>query len=308
MVRQGNVTRRSFLKRTTGVALGAVGVPYLVRSTALGGSGLSRRASGSRSGAWAPAPGDLCDAELPRTKGLPGRRDLRPQGPGPRGHQEAGGRALQEQRLRHLYGFPRADRPQGHRRGPGRDVRPLARVGCVGGGAGGQRPLCREADGPEPGGGSGVAAGVSSIRHPIPVWNTAAVQPGLSVRLRAGAKQAHRELKTINVWSPGSTGGGPRNVVQPPDWIDYNMWLGPAPYHPYTPGRESNSYWWFISDYALGFIAGWGVHPLDIALWGLGDKVPSMEIEGKGSGPTRTASPIRPSTGTLSAGSTTASR
>jgi len=92
-------------------------------------------------------------------------------------------------------------------------------------------------------------------------------------------------LKTINVWSPGSTGGGPRNVAKPPEWIDYDMWLGPAPYHAYTPGRESNSWWWFISDYALGFIAGWGVHPLDIALWGLGDKIPPLEIEGKGQWP-----------------------
>ncbi len=94
------------------------------------------------------------------------------------------------------------------------------------------------------------------------------------------------ELKTINVWSPGSSSGGPRNPTQPPAWIDYNMWLGPAPYHAYTPGRESNSWWWFISDYALGFVAGWGVHPLDIALWGLGDKIPGpFEIEGKGQWP-----------------------
>jgi len=91
------------------------------------------------------------------------------------------------------------------------------------------------------------------------------------------------ELKTINVWSPGSTPGGPLNPVPEPDWIDYNMWLGPAPYHPYTPDRVTNKWWWFISDYALGFIAGWGVHPLDIALWGLGDTIPGpVEIEGKG--------------------------
>jgi hypothetical protein len=33
----------------------------------------------------------------------------------------------------------------------------------------------------------------------------------------------------------------------------------------------------------LGFIAGWGVHPLDIALWGGGDRVACpVEIEGKG--------------------------
>jgi predicted dehydrogenase len=94
------------------------------------------------------------------------------------------------------------------------------------------------------------------------------------------------ELKTINVWSPGSSSGGPRNVAQPPQWIDYDVWLGPAPYHAYTPGRESNAWWWFISDYALGFIAGWGVHPLDIALWGLGDKLPGpLEIEGTGQWP-----------------------
>jgi predicted dehydrogenase len=37
------------------------------------------------------------------------------------------------------------------------------------------------------------------------------------------------KLHTINVWSPGSTAGGPRNIVSPPGWIDYDMWLGPAP-------------------------------------------------------------------------------
>lgn len=95
------------------------------------------------------------------------------------------------------------------------------------------------------------------------------------------------KLHTINVWSPGSTAGGPRNIVSPPGWIDYDMWLGPAPYHPYTPNRESNQWWWFISDYALGYIAGWGVHPLDIALWGGGDAIQCpLTIEGKGVWPT----------------------
>jgi len=91
------------------------------------------------------------------------------------------------------------------------------------------------------------------------------------------------KLHTINVWSPGSSSGGSRQPVPAPDWIDYDMWLGPAPYHPHTPDRVSNQWWWFISDYALGFIAGWGVHPLDIALWGAGDKMACpVEIEGTG--------------------------
>lgn len=91
------------------------------------------------------------------------------------------------------------------------------------------------------------------------------------------------ELRDINVWCTGSSSGGSRKPTATPDWVDYDMWLGPAPYNPYTPDRVSNQWWWFVSDYALGFIAGWGVHPLDIALWGGGDKVAGpLEIEGKG--------------------------
>ena len=95
------------------------------------------------------------------------------------------------------------------------------------------------------------------------------------------------DLHTINVWSPGSSQGGDPTPVPVPEWLDYDMWLGPAPYTPYTKDRCSNALWWFISDYALGFIAGWGVHPLDIALWGGGEKVACpVEIEGKGVWPT----------------------
>lgn len=96
------------------------------------------------------------------------------------------------------------------------------------------------------------------------------------------------KLHTINVWSPGSSQGGDGTPVPVPEWLDYEMWLGPAPFTPYTKDRCSNKLWWFISDYALGFIAGWGVHPLDIALWGGGDKVACpVEIEGKGVWPTQ---------------------
>jgi predicted dehydrogenase len=91
------------------------------------------------------------------------------------------------------------------------------------------------------------------------------------------------KLHTINVWSPGSSSGGDPKPAPEPDWIDYDFWLGPAPYVPYTKDRCSNSLWWFISDYALGFIAGWGIHPVDIAIWGGGDKVMTpLEIEGEG--------------------------
>jgi len=96
------------------------------------------------------------------------------------------------------------------------------------------------------------------------------------------------KLHTINVWSPGSSQGGDPTPVPVPEWLDYNLWLGPAPKKPYTKDRSSNRIWWFVSDYAIGFIAGWGIHPVDIALWGASDKLQGpWEIEGTGKFPTK---------------------
>lgn len=88
------------------------------------------------------------------------------------------------------------------------------------------------------------------------------------------------ELKAIHVIAPnGSTGG--RATPQPvPDGLDYDLWLGPAPVTPYTDDRVLGTGRWFIYDYAIGFIAGWGAHPLDVAHWGY----PHIPVEYEGTG------------------------
>ncbi len=71
-----------------------------------------------------------------------------------------------------------------------------------------------------------------------------------------------------------------------PDWIDYDLWLGPAPWSPFTENRVSNSHWFHISDYSLGFIAGCGIHTVDMAQWGNGtDRTGPVEVEGTGTYP-----------------------
>jgi predicted dehydrogenase len=91
------------------------------------------------------------------------------------------------------------------------------------------------------------------------------------------------ELKQVNVWAPPSISGGSTELAPVPDGLDYDRWLGPAPETPYTLDRCSNAWWWFIEDYAVGFIAGWGIHPLDIALWGAGDLVRGpVQVSGTG--------------------------
>lgn len=91
-------------------------------------------------------------------------------------------------------------------------------------------------------------------------------------------------LKHINVWSPASAPGGSTAPVPVPDTINYDRWLGPARFTPYTADKclAEGKTWWFNTDYALGFIAGWGVHPLDIALWGHPNMFRGrMSIEGR---------------------------
>ncbi|MBL7141072.1 MAG: Gfo/Idh/MocA family oxidoreductase [Planctomycetes bacterium] len=93
------------------------------------------------------------------------------------------------------------------------------------------------------------------------------------------------ELKAIHVVAPdGATGGDP--TPQPvPEGLDYDLWLGPAPVAPYTHDRVFGVGRWHIYDYAIGFIAGWGAHPLDIAHWGY-PHVP-VEVQGTGVIPTK---------------------
>ncbi len=62
--------------------------------------------------------------------------------------------------------------------------------------------------------------------------------------------------------------GGCMQPVYPPDELDYDMWLGPAVYSPYTRDRCTPHGTYHHYDNSLGFIAGWGAHPLDIAQWG----------------------------------------
>jgi predicted dehydrogenase len=77
--------------------------------------------------------------------------------------------------------------------------------------------------------------------------------------------------------------------VQPaplPEGFDYDTWLGPAPKRPYTRSRCTQWGAYHIYDYALGFIAGWGAHPLDIAQWGLDmDHTSPVRYEGTGTMP-----------------------
>jgi predicted dehydrogenase len=62
---------------------------------------------------------------------------------------------------------------------------------------------------------------------------------------------------------------GKKEPTQPPDYLDYDLWVGPAPMVPYRPNMLPGIWrWWY--DFGCGDIGNDGVHDVDVAVWGLG--------------------------------------
>ncbi len=67
-----------------------------------------------------------------------------------------------------------------------------------------------------------------------------------------------------------------------PKNLDYEMWLGPAPFKPYTKDRVHFNFRW-IWDYSGGIICDWGTHLFDTAQWA-NDTEHSGPVEVEGTG------------------------
>lgn len=96
------------------------------------------------------------------------------------------------------------------------------------------------------------------------------------------------KIHTIEVDAPNGGSGGSNVEAPVPESLDYEMWLGPAPVVPYTTDRckAPGTYW--IYDQSIGYLGGWGAHPLDIMIWGSdADLSGPITVEGTGEVPTQ---------------------
>ena len=84
--------------------------------------------------------------------------------------------------------------------------------------------------------------------------------------------------KEVRVWcSRMPAGGSYLPEVKPiPDDLNWDLWVGPAPFHPYNPGYVGgclkwNRFW----DFGSGQIGDMGSHMMDMAYWGFDLKLPT---------------------------------
>ena len=85
--------------------------------------------------------------------------------------------------------------------------------------------------------------------------------------------------RTSVTGNPGRAHEAPR---KPPKHLDWDFWLGAAPWTEYVPSRCHGSFRWY-RDYSGGKLTDWGVHLNDIIQWGMGtDHTGPVLVEGKG--------------------------
>ena len=72
------------------------------------------------------------------------------------------------------------------------------------------------------------------------------------------------KIHTVRLWKTGGSPGlGFPPFQEPPETLDWDMWLGPAPYDEYTPVRCHGTYRHFL-DYSGGVFADFWCHIADI--------------------------------------------
>lgn len=122
------------------------------------------------------------------------------------------------------------------------------------------------------------------------IWQTGSWQRSQS-NFRFGAELVRNgrigKVHTVEVGLPSgfSDWGGTEEITDPPKELDYDTWLGPAPWAPYASARVHKSWRWHL-DYGGGQFMDWIGHHGDIAHWGLGfDNTGPVEVSGYGEFP-----------------------
>jgi predicted dehydrogenase len=125
-----------------------------------------------------------------------------------------------------------------------------------------------------------LATQVGTQRHAFQNFNRVKelIRDGAIGELQAAYAWGNRQLRR-----PGYLPA----VGTPPSTLNYDLWLGPSPFHPYNPGYfkggpgmnclEWNMYW----DFGNGQVGDMGSHTMDLA-WNAIDAAPPTAAEAKG--------------------------
>jgi predicted dehydrogenase len=94
--------------------------------------------------------------------------------------------------------------------------------------------------------------------------------------IRSGKLGPVSAVRTFNVMNQGAEGVGHAPKEDPPAGLDWDLWIGPAPYRPYNSILVRDAYYhcsfW---DYSGGWTPGMAPHIIDLPIWALDLGVPT---------------------------------
>ncbi|MGN6543562.1 MAG: Gfo/Idh/MocA family protein [Aureliella sp.] len=91
------------------------------------------------------------------------------------------------------------------------------------------------------------------------------------------------DVDEVHVWVGKGWGGGdlPTETEAPPEYLDWDLWLGPAPVRPYAKGRYHPAQWRRWWAFGTGTLGDMGCHYMDLPFWALNLTHPkTIETEG----------------------------
>ena len=279
---QKNVNRRQFLRRAAGMAAGAAAFPYIVPASVLGADAPSERITMGCIGVGSQGSGNM--------NSFLGKKDCRVLAvcDVDKGHRENAKNKVNDR-------YKNQDCKAYH------DFRELIARGDIdalslalpdhwhsipvvmGARAGkdmyGEKPLARTI-------GEGKLMRDAMNKYGR-IWQTGSWQRSVRDFRHAAELVINGRIGKVQKVEVGlPTGGAAKNnPVQPvPEGVDWDFWLGPAPWVPYRGVIHWN--WRWMMDYSGGQLTDWAGHHIDIAHWGLGlDLTGPVEIEGVGEYP-----------------------
>ena len=131
---------------------------------------------------------------------------------------------------------------------------------------------------------------VDAVERNGVIWQTGSQQRS-DARFRMACELVRNgrigKIKFAEARLPSGYGvGNPKPAPVPvPEYLDYDMWLGPAPMQPHRDlgGGTIHWNWRWMRDFSGGQITDWAGHNIDISHWALGlDETGPVEISGSG--------------------------
>jgi predicted dehydrogenase len=82
------------------------------------------------------------------------------------------------------------------------------------------------------------------------------------------------DIYQANFFFPGRRDSiGFKEAKEPPGWLNWDLWLGPAPMQPYHENLVHYNWHWFW-DFGNGELGNNGIHLIDILRWGMRKRLP----------------------------------